>query len=98
MVAWLAASAATPASDRNAEYAACLRQVEQDPASAFATANSWAERGGGHPARHCGALALLKLKDYERAATSLEQLAADMTRGDGDLAAEALAQAGQAWL
>jgi tetratricopeptide (TPR) repeat protein len=95
----LLAGGAPPArADRDRDYADCLAQVEKDPAAAFETANSWAERGGGYPARHCGALALLKLGQYEQAAMRLEQLAGDMTRGEGGLSAEALAQAGQAWL
>ena len=35
---------------------------------------------------------------YDQAAMRLEQLATDMARGEGNLSAEALAQAGQAWL
>ncbi len=84
--------------DRDREYGDCLRQIERDAAGAFETANSWAERGGGFAARHCGALALLKLGQYDQAATRLEQLATDMTRGEGDLTADALAQAAQAWM
>ncbi len=84
--------------DRDREYGDCLRQVDKDAAQAFEMANSWAERGGGFPARHCAALALLKLGQYDQAATRLEQLGADMTHGEGDLTADALAQAAQAWL
>jgi tetratricopeptide (TPR) repeat protein len=75
-----------------------LREVDKDPAQAFDTANSWAERGGGYPASHCAALALLKMGQYDQAAMRLEQLATDMAHGEGDLSVEALAQAGQAWL
>jgi tetratricopeptide (TPR) repeat protein len=95
----LLAGGAPPArADRDRDYADCMRQVDKDAAQAFETANSWAERGGGFPARHCGALALLKLGQNEQAATRLEQLAADMAHGEADLSVDALAQAGQAWL
>ncbi|MEJ0072190.1 MAG: hypothetical protein WDO24_29650 [Pseudomonadota bacterium] len=94
----LAAAAPPARADRDRDYADCLRQVDKDAAAAFETANTWAERGGGYPARHCGALALMKLEQYEQAAMRLEQLAADMARGEGSLSAEALGQAGQAWL
>jgi len=94
----LLAAAPARAADRDRDYADCLRQVDKDPAQAFDTANSWAERGGGYPARHCGAMALMKLGQYEQAALRLEQLAADMAHGAADLSVGALQQAGQAWL
>jgi regulator of sirC expression with transglutaminase-like and TPR domain len=96
--ALIAGAAQAAPADRDREYGDCLRQVDKDAAAAFETANSWGERGGGFAARHCAALALLKLEKYEQAATRLEELAADMTRGEGDLTADALAQAAQAWL
>ena len=94
----LAGIARAAPADRDREYGDCLRQADRDAAAAFETANSWAERGGGYPARHCGAMALFRLGLYEQAALRLEQLASDMTRGEGDLTADALAQAAQAWL
>lgn len=93
----LAASAAGAPLDREREYADCMRQVDRDAAQAFEVANSWAERGGGIPARHCGAMALLKMEQYDQAGTRLEALAADMTRGSGDMVPDVLAQAAQAW-
>jgi len=90
--------AAPARADRDADYAACVAQIDKDAGTALDVANGWAQRGGGFPARHCGALALLKLGQYETAATLLEQLAADMAHGQADLSVEALAQAGQAWL
>src|SRR5258708_13928239 len=77
---------AAPA-DRDREYGDCLRQVDKDAAAAFETSNSWAERGGGYAARHCGALALFRMGQYEQAAMRLEQLASDMTPGQGRLPA-----------
>jgi tetratricopeptide (TPR) repeat protein len=84
--------------ERDREYSDCMREINRDAAAAFDAANSWAERGGGNAARHCAALALLKMGQYERAASALEQLATDMTHGEGDLSADALAQAAQAWM
>jgi tetratricopeptide (TPR) repeat protein len=94
----LAAPAAAQSFERDRDYADCMRQVDKDPAAAFDVANSWAERGGGTRARHCGAMALIKLQQYDQAATRLEQLATDMTRGQGDMVPEVLAQAAQAWM
>ncbi len=98
LCASLAAPAAAQSFDRDRDYGDCMRQVDKDPAAAFDAANSWAERGGGTRARHCGAMALIKMEQYDQAAMRLEQLATDMTRGQGDMVPEVLAQAAQAWV
>jgi tetratricopeptide (TPR) repeat protein len=94
----LSGPAAAQSLVRDRDYDDCLRSIAKDPAAAFDAANSWAERGGGSRARHCGALALLKMEQYDQAGTRLEQLATDMARGEGDLVPEVLSQAAQAWL
>ncbi|MBV8167769.1 MAG: tetratricopeptide repeat protein [Alphaproteobacteria bacterium] len=98
LCATLAAPARAQSLLRDRDYDDCLRQIGQDPAAAFDASNSWAERGGGSRARHCGALALLKMEQYDQAAMRLEQLATDMARGEGDMVPEVLSQAAQAWL
>jgi tetratricopeptide (TPR) repeat protein len=91
-----------PVKPRNAEaeaatYQQCMKLARRDPAAAEKLALSWHERGGAHPADHCGAVALIGLKQYKEAATRLEALAQAMTTAPIGLRAEVLDQAGQAW-
>jgi tetratricopeptide (TPR) repeat protein len=94
-------AAADPA-PRNAEaeaaaYEHCMKLAKHDPAAAQKLALTWHERGGAHPADHCGAVALIGLKQYKEAATRLEALAQAMKTAPAALRAEVLDQAGQAW-
>lgn len=79
-------------------YRACIALTTSKPEDAFETALAWRDRGGGFPARHCAALALVAMKQYDDAAARLEQLAQDMQKVGSDLQAEVLGQAGNAWL
>lgn len=92
-----------PAPRRSAEanaanYDRCMKLARDDPASARKLAQGWQERGGGHPAEHCLAVALIGLQQYKDAATRLEALAQAMVRAPAALRAGMLGQAGQAWL
>lgn len=94
-------AAADPAR-RNAEteaaaYEHCMKLAKHDPAAAQKLALTWHERGGAHPADHCGAVALIGLRQFKEAATRLEALARAMTTAPAALRAEVLDQAGQAW-
>lgn len=84
--------------DHEAQYNACLQLLERDPSGAFESANGWFARGGGMGARHCAALALLRLKQYGEAAQRLEKLAADMDGYAPEQRSEVLSQASQAWV
>ncbi len=84
--------------DHQAEYAACLALAEEDPASAYRSGLAWFKAGGGLPARHCVAVALVGLGDHEAAATRFETLARELPPNRPDLRAEMLGHAGQAWL
>lgn len=75
-----------------------MKLARDDAAAARKLAQGWHERGGGHPAGHCLAVALIGLKQYKEAATRLEALAQAMVRAPVALRAEVLGQAGQAWL
>ncbi len=77
-------------------YAQCMTQVETSPKDAFDTADAWAALGGGEPAKHCAAAALMKLGFPADAAARLEALAKATTRDD-DVRAHMLDQAGVAW-
>lgn len=89
--------AAVPATPEQ-EYQRCQQRVEQDPSAAFEFANGWIQRGGGDPARHCVAMALMRLKRFNDAGQALERLAQGMSARNAALRADALQQAAQAWL
>jgi len=80
------------------QYDACLAQTRHDPKAALKTAQIWREAGGGFPAEHCAAIALIELKQYPEAAQRLEALAGAMMTEPAELRGDALDQAGQAWL
>ena len=104
-MAWGKAAAEKPAQsvarrDAAAEaatYERCMKLARQNPDEARSLAQSWHERGGAHPADHCAAVALIRLKQYKEAALRLEALAQAMTTAPAGLRAEVLDQAGQAW-
>jgi len=80
-----------------ATYDKCLAQARKDPADGFEMASSWRDHGGGVPAEHCVAIALIGLKEYGEAATRLEKLAEKMVRESDALRGEVLSQAAEAW-
>jgi tetratricopeptide (TPR) repeat protein len=90
------ASALAQAQDA-ATYDKCLALARKTPADGFETGSSWRDHGGGVPAEHCVAIALVGLKQYGEAATRLETLAAKMVRESDALRAEVLSQAAEAW-
>ena len=79
-------------------YEHCLQTANTDPQKAYAEAEAWRDLDGGFPAQHCAAVALIGLKKYADAATQLEALANAMMKADTGMRADALDQAGQAWL
>lgn len=78
-------------------YARCLNQAQSDPEAAYAVGLSWFEAGGGLPARHCVAVALVGLGDHAEAAARLERLAQEVPGDDAVIRGGLLAQAAQAW-
>ena len=91
---WASADDEKPPAQR---YQACLSEVEKFPKDAFEDAIQWAREGGGGPAEHCAASALMALGLYADAAKRLEAVALSEKRG-ARLKAHILAQAGEAWL
>jgi tetratricopeptide (TPR) repeat protein len=83
--------------DNAQEYRHCIALARQKPDDGWEEALAWTSLGGGEPARHCAAIALIGLKQFEEAATRLEALARD-SHSSNMLRAGMLAQAGQAWL
>jgi tetratricopeptide (TPR) repeat protein len=91
-------ASARPTSD-SAHYRECLNAASSsNPAFALGDAEAWTKSGGGIPARHCAALALVSLKRYAEAGTRLDKLAADRAVPDVAFRAELFDQAGNAWL
>lgn len=90
---------ATAASrDEAAEYKACIKLTKREPELAFESALTWRDQGGGFPARHCAALALVGMKKYHIAAPRLEKLAEEMRDSGSHLVVPVLSQAANAWL
>ena len=58
-------------------YDDCVALAGADPARGEAEAQRWAQAGGGTPARHCRALALLAQGAGRRAAGLMVAIAAD---------------------
>ena len=98
LMAGPAMAASAPTVDHATDYDACLALTETDPAGAYAAGLALLKTGGGIPARHCLAVAMVGLKDYESAATRFETLAREIDTARTDLRAQMLGQAGQAWL
>jgi tetratricopeptide (TPR) repeat protein len=81
-----------------ATYERCMKLAKTQPTVARDLAEGWLDRGGGHPAEHCFAVALIGLKQYKDAAARLEKLALAMAHAPASLRAEVLGQAAQGWL
>ncbi|MGE0416849.1 MAG: hypothetical protein AB7O80_08585 [Acetobacteraceae bacterium] len=57
------------------EYDHCLDLLPEDPAAAITMADAWRARGGGEPADHCTALAVIANGHLAEGAAMLERLA-----------------------
>lgn len=86
------------AGDESRRYADCLAEARKTPQAAYDRAEAWRFDGGGDPARHCAAVALIGLDRPAEAARRLERLAKRVADRNPGLGANLLAQAGQAWL
>ncbi len=71
--------------------------TRERPEEAYRSGLAWYKQGGGIPARHCLAVALLQLQQYDEAASRLERLATDLGTARTALLGGILMQAGQAW-
>jgi tetratricopeptide (TPR) repeat protein len=80
-----------------ARYNRCLALASGKPEAGLSEAGLWMRSGGGVPAEHCAALALVGLRRYAEAAPQLDALA----RGKDtppDLRAALFGQAGNAYM
>ncbi len=100
MVLCAAVAVAFPASaqtlDPATEYAACMALAAERPLEAFERAGTWQGLGGGVPAEHCRAAALLELGEEEAAATALEDLAR-FSQTSADIKVGLLRHSAEAW-
>jgi len=83
--------------DPSREYNECMALARDDPEAALERAFAWRDLGGGDPARHCVAVALIGLERYEDAARRLEALAQEISAENKGLRPAVLAQAAQVW-
>jgi len=97
LTAWAAIGTAR-APSAPVHYRSCLSAANLDPAAALTDAEAWAKSGGGVPAQHCAALALVSLKHYAEAGTRLDHIAADRGVPDMSFRVALYDQAGNAWL
>src|SRR3546814_2683037 len=72
--------------------------AETAPDEALEAAETWGDLGGSDPARHCAAVALMRLGHFEAAGQELETLAASLEADYAYLQISLLIQAAQAWL
>jgi len=79
-------------------YQACVAAVDKKADDAFELALTWRDHGGGVPAEHCAALALIALDEPGEAASRLNELAQRPDAGTEKERAAILTQAGNAWL
>jgi len=90
-----AALAQTADQDR---YQACLDKAAEDAEEAYEDGLVWRMEGGGLPARHCIAVALLALGETREAAERLRAVAHSSLAGPESLRLELLIQSGNAFL
>lgn len=92
-----AVGVAAPPGDA-ARYRRCLADSSANPGAALADAGVWARSGGGVPAQHCAALALIGLKRYAEAAEKLDSIAGGQAKLEASFRVALFDQAGNAWL
>ncbi len=93
-----AGQSAAPAPSGKARYEACIARADSDAQGALEEAVRWRDSGGGAPARHCAAIALIRMGKFADAAAELDALADALDPGNARLRPAVLDQAGQAWL
>lgn len=79
-------------------YQGCMALARSKPSEGFEAAITWRDEGGGPPAEHCTAIALVGLGQLDEAGQRLETLAQTMTGFGAKERAAVLDQAGQVWL
>lgn len=83
--------------EQASRYLNCMDLTDTNPDQALEAAQTWIDLGGGDPARHCAAVALMRLGHYRAAGEELEKLSASLEKSFVYLQIPILIQAGQAW-
>ncbi|MFQ5567407.1 MAG: hypothetical protein ACE5EU_13725, partial [Paracoccaceae bacterium] len=94
----LALAVAIAGSAAAGPYDDCVALAGTDPARAEVEAQRWAQAGGGTPAQHCRALALLAQGAERRAAELMVAIAADDRTLPDEVRSEMLIEAGEIYL
>lgn len=84
--------------EQAAQYRDCMELAETAPDEAVEAAQTWVDLGGSDPARHCAAVALMRLGHFEVAGEELENLAGSLEPAYAHLQIPILIQAARAWL
>jgi len=84
--------------DNAKEYTDCMLLASRAATEALESALAWEKQGGGDAARHCKAVAMVNLGQYEDAALELERIAQVQPQIRAPIAAELFAQAAQVWI
>ena len=80
-------------------YLSCLERVATDHEAAFEDALAWRMEGGGWPAAHCEARAVIALGDVASGAAMMEEQAnAEVSGRNEAIRVSMLVEAGDAWL
>lgn len=79
-------------------YDDCVALVAANPVKAEVEAELWAQEGGGTPAQHCRALALLAQGARHRAAGLMVEIASDDRTLPDEVRSEILVEAGEIFL
>ena len=74
-------------------YADCMILARDKPERAYRMASTWGKEGGGHPARHCAAAAMIGMGMPAEAAQRLEDLAYAVKPDKAAMRGNLLAQA-----
>ena len=93
----MAMTAMVSASPETRSYEECTGRIEQDPAAGLDYAEAWRVEGGGDPALHCQAIAMLASGQGTRAGQILTGLA-DRQIADAGVAAKLYIQAAEAFM
>lgn len=88
----------TPRSQDEHEYTACLSLAGSRPKEAQSAALAWRDKGGGHAALHCLAIAVLNLGEYEEGARLIGRVAEEMPADRPALKGDLFAQAANGWM
>ena len=80
------------------QYSACIEQALRKPEDGFEQAIAWLDMGGGAPAKHCVAVALYALGQYDNAGLHLERIATESTNLSKKMRTALLGQAADAWM